>query len=195
MCVQNTSFSWAVLGPIFQYFFPKEASQPVLPFLARCMGKAPYFDNGEGLGKCAPMCSAALPVLNTQSQTHACMYLQTRPDSPRHMCVTIGRHTSTHTYLPSVRPSSMNTHMCIPRDSQHPQTRVIPRAQAACPQVPLRGTRNRRGPPGCVLPQGWCPPESEPPRAAGMTQAPIVLPGPGGQRGPISSLSPQPLPR
>ena len=184
MCVQNTSFSWAVLGPIFQYFFPKEASQPVLPFLAWCMGKAPYFDNREGLGKCAPMCSAALPVLNTQSQTHACMYLQTRPDSPRHMCVTIGRHTSTHTYLPSVRPSSMNTHMCIPRDSQHPQTRVIPRAQAACPQVPLRGTRNRRGPPGCVLPQGWCPPES-----------PSVLPGPGGQRGPISSLSPQPLPR
>ena len=104
-CVQNPSFSWAVLAPIFQYFFPKDASQPALPFLARCMGKAPYFDNREDLGKCARTCSAALSVLNTQSQTHVCTYLQTRPDSPRHMCGTIGRHTSTHTCPPSDLPA------------------------------------------------------------------------------------------
>lgn len=139
------------------------------------------------------LCSIACPQ---RTITDPCVYVLA--DSSRqpqaHVCHHRQTH-GTHTYLPSVRPSSMNAHMCIPRDSQHPQTRVIPQAQAVCPQVPLRGTRNRRGPPGCVLPQGWCPPESEPPRAAGMTQAPIVLPGPGGQRGPISSLSPQPLPR
>lgn len=193
MCVQNASFGWAVLAPIFQYFFPKDASQPALPFLAWCMGKAPYFDNGEDLGKCAPTCSAALSVLNTQSQTHECTYLQTRPDGSRHKCVPMGRHTSTHTYLPSIRPSGMNTRMCTPRDSQHPQTQVIPQAQAACPRAPLEGHETDG------VPQAVCSPkagvhQSQTAQSSWHGTGSHCVPGPGGQRGPISSLSPQPLP-
>lgn len=99
MCVQNTSFSWAVLAPIFQYFFPKDASQPALPFLAWCMGKAPYFDNGEDLGKCARACSAALSVLNTV--TDPCVLA----DSPRQPQAHVWHHGQTHkhTHLPALR--------------------------------------------------------------------------------------------
>lgn len=138
VCAEH-DFQLGSLSPHLSVLLSQRCFTASSALLGLVHGGGSLFDNGEDLGKCAPMCSAALPVLNTQSQTHVRMYLQTRPDSPRHMCV-IGRHTSTHTYLPSVRTSGMNTCMCIPRDSQHPQTRVILRAQAACPQVPLGGT-------------------------------------------------------
>lgn len=125
--------------------------------------------------------------------TDPCVYVLA--DSPRQPQAHVWHHRQTHkhTHLPSVRPSGMNTRMCTPRDSQHPQTQAIPQAQAACPQAPSEGHETDG------VPQAVCSPK------AGVHQRQTVqsswhgtgshcVPGPGGQRGPISSLSPQPLP-
>lgn len=119
---------------------------------------------------------------------HTCRLAQTAPGT----CVAPWADTQ-HTHPPSVRLSGMNTRMCTPRDSQHPQTQAIPQAQAACPQAPSEGHETDG------VPQAVCSPK------AGVHQRQTAqsswhgtgshcVPGPGGQRGPISSLSPQPLP-
>lgn len=85
----------------------------------------------------------------------------------------------------------MNTCTCTSRDSQHAADPCHPLGTESQPTGPTWRDMNRWGPPCCVLLLGWCPAQSEPHTAAGITQAPIVLPGSGGQWRTISSLSPQ----
>lgn len=129
---------------ILRWFSPKEDLQPVLLFLAWCLGKTPSLGKGEDLGTCAPTCSDALPALSAHTRVHMCMYFQSCSASPRHSCVVTCRRTSTYTWLHSIRPNGVNT--CIymdckrqPASPRHRGSVTLPALRASL-QVPPRGT-------------------------------------------------------
>lgn len=156
-CVCRTQVSMEQsLGPHLLGLLSKEASQPVLPSLARCLGKAPYSGNGRRPRHVSPhvLRSITCPQ-RTHTDPRLCLLADSRGQPKAHMCPT-GRHTSTRTCLPSVRPSGVNTRIRTPRDSQHPPDTGRPSGTDSQPTGPTRrdvkqmGSPRLRAPPRLV---------------------------------------------
>lgn len=169
MCVE-AEFPLDSLGPDLPGFSSRGSFKPVQPSLAWSVGNAPDFDNGENLGPCAPTCSEAC--------THLQQYLQTRPASPRHTCAA----TCTHACLHLVRPTGVNTRMCTSRDCQYPPDTCHPSGTKSQPTGPTQRDMKQTGSPGLHASRRLVSTQVRATHtAAGVTQAPIVLPGTGGQ--------------